>query len=98
MTSRDAIDDALVPTASSRIPSFRTIEEEAEFWDTHDLTEFDDEFEIVEDLKIRSMETKDSLTLRIDGEEFAALSERARELGMDAGALAWKLILDGIKR
>lgn len=30
----------------SRIPHFKTIEEEAEFWDTHDLTEFEDEFEL----------------------------------------------------
>jgi hypothetical protein len=27
-----------------RVPSFNTIEEEAEFWDTHDLTDFDAEF------------------------------------------------------
>lgn len=29
----------------SRIPEFKTIEEEAEFWDTHSTTEFEDEFE-----------------------------------------------------
>lgn len=32
----------------SRIPDCRSLEEEAEFWDTHDLTEFEDEFEPVE--------------------------------------------------
>jgi len=29
----------------SQSPHFKTIEEEAEFWDTHDLTEFEDELE-----------------------------------------------------
>lgn len=29
----------------SEIPEFESIQEEAEFWDTHDTTEFLDEFE-----------------------------------------------------
>ncbi len=28
----------------SRIPTFQTYQEEAEFWDTHDTTDFEDEF------------------------------------------------------
>jgi len=28
----------------SRIPRFKSIEEEAEFWDNHDTTEFEDEY------------------------------------------------------
>ncbi len=32
----------------SRIPTFRSVQEEAEFWDTHDSTEFEDEWEPVE--------------------------------------------------
>ena len=31
----------------SRIPEFKTIEEEAEFWDTHDTTDYEDEFKPV---------------------------------------------------
>ncbi|MSP12019.1 MAG: hypothetical protein EXR62_03570 [Chloroflexi bacterium] len=41
----------------SRIPTFKTIEEEAEFWDTHSITDFLDELEEVTDVefvKIRS--------------------------------------------
>lgn len=30
--------------ARGAIPAFNTIEEEAAFWDTHDTTEFEDEF------------------------------------------------------
>lgn len=32
----------------SRIPEFTNIEEEAQFWDTHDTTEFEDEFRPVQ--------------------------------------------------
>ena len=34
----------------SKIPKFKSIEEEANFWDTHDTTEFLDEFEVAHDL------------------------------------------------
>lgn len=33
------------PRRVSRIPDFKSREEEAEFWDTHDVTEFWDELE-----------------------------------------------------
>ena len=32
-----------VVTKKSRIPAFKSYAEEAEFWDTHDFTEFEDE-------------------------------------------------------
>ena len=33
------------PKQKSRIPEFRSVQEAAEFWDTHDSTEFEDEWE-----------------------------------------------------
>ena len=33
------------------IPEFKNIEEEAEFWDTHDITDFLDDMEL-EDIKL----------------------------------------------
>ena len=33
--------------AHGAIPAFNNIEEEAEFWDTHDTTEFEEEFKPV---------------------------------------------------
>ena len=35
-------------TKKSRIPEFKSYAEEAEFWDTHDITEFEDETHPVE--------------------------------------------------
>ena len=46
--SRGASADMPTKPKKSRIPRFRSLEAEAEFWDTHDSTEFEDEFKEVE--------------------------------------------------
>ena len=38
--TKPSIDFNYPTIANGRIPSFSTIEEEAAFWDTHDVTEF----------------------------------------------------------
>ncbi len=55
----------------SRIPEFKTIEEEAEFWDTHDSTEFEDEFTEVEDVQFVMKTYKKPLTLRLEEQSLA---------------------------
>jgi hypothetical protein len=72
--------------AHGRIPAFNTIEEEAAFWDTHDTTEFPDEFEPVE-LTVGS-DLAEKLTLRLDKTDRAALARRARQLGIGPSTLA----------
>lgn len=37
----------MVEVTSKKIPEFKTEEEEARFWDEHDTTEYEDEFETV---------------------------------------------------
>lgn len=81
----------------SRIPTFRTIEEEAEFWDTHDSAEFEDELEEVTDLSIRAVQSRDALVLRITGDDLAALIERARELDTTAATLAYGWITEQLE-
>lgn len=73
---------------ASRIPTFRTIEEEAEFWDTHDITEFEDELEEVTDIVFGSVQSKDQLILRIIGDDLTALVERADREKTNPAALA----------
>ena len=36
------------PATGGRIPAFASIEEEAAFWDSHDTTDFENEFEPAE--------------------------------------------------
>ena len=52
----------------SRIPTFKTIEEEAAFWDTHSSEEFADELTPVEDVKFVKAHSKKALTVRFDEE------------------------------
>jgi hypothetical protein len=76
----------------SRIPTLRTIEEEAEFWDTHDSAEFEDELEEVTDLFFVAVQSKDELVLRITGDDLATLIERAREVDTTPARLAYDWI------
>jgi hypothetical protein len=57
-------------TAKSRIPAFKTIEEEADFWDTHSIEEFADELTPVENVKFVKDSPKKALTVRFDEDTF----------------------------
>ncbi len=71
----------------SRIPKFKTIEEEAAFWDTHDTTEFEDEFESV-DVILVPAGPKKRVTVRLDEQTFAALRALAQKEGTAPATLA----------
>jgi hypothetical protein len=94
MTNIEARSPDIDRSTSSRIPTFKTIEEEAEFWDTHDLTEFADELEEVHGVSFYAVESPDVVTLRFTGEELAALAKRAREQQISPAALAWRWVME----
>src|ERR671918_3055290 len=72
-------------TARSRIPDFRSREEEAAFWDTHDFTEFLDETRPV---KLRvGKNLSEGLTVRLDRQDREELERRAGELGIGPSTL-----------
>ena len=72
------------PTAS-RIPDFRSREEEAAFWDTHDFTEFLDETRPV---KLRvGKQLSEGLTVRLDRRDRDELERRASEQGIGPSTL-----------
>ena len=72
----------------SRIPAFETVEEEAEFWDTHDSSEFDDEFETVTDVRFVRSKRKQPITVRLDQDTVAALRRQAHRRGIGTSTLA----------
>lgn len=83
--------------AKSRIPPFKTVEEEAAFWDTHDSTEFEDEFEDVTDVMfVKSRPTK-GITVRLDGETLAQLAQQAQEKGVAPSTLARLWIVERLR-
>jgi hypothetical protein len=80
----------------SRIPDFASLEEEAQFWDTHDTTEFEDEWEPV-DLEV-TRPLVHRLSVRFEGPLFHRLVAIAKRRGLPPSALAAELIREGIER
>ena len=69
-----------------RIPSFANRDEEAAFWDTHDLTEFEGvELQPVE--VMLGGELAKRLTVRLDQDDRNELQRRAKALGVGPSTL-----------
>ncbi|MDO8688412.1 MAG: CopG family antitoxin [Dehalococcoidia bacterium] len=83
----------------SRIPEFKTIEEEAEFWDTHSTTEFEDEFEEVRDVQfvVSRGRPKKGITVRVDEETLSALTDQAHLQGIGPSTLVRMWILQRLR-
>ena len=88
MTTRQA--------APSRIPSFASLEDTAAFWDTHDSTEFEDEFEPASLEVVKPF--GHSLVVPLDAELIQRISEAARERGVRLSALTRGWIEEGLAR
>ena len=72
--------------AQGNVPAFNSIEEEAEFWDTHDLVELFGESGWVE-LNV-SGELAERMTVRIDQADRTALVRHAHKKGVGPSTLA----------
>lgn len=71
-----------------RIPAFQNIEQEAEFWDTHDFTDFDDPDSVWTVYSGGRTEASDPLMVSLAPSEREALVERAREENVEPSTLA----------
>lgn len=80
----------------SRIPRFRSREEEAEFWDTHDTTEFEDEFVEVKNVKV-ARPLAHILGVRLDAKTIDKLGALGRKKGLGASTLARMWLLERLE-
>lgn len=80
--------------AGNRIPRFDTVNEEAAFWETHSLTEFADELEVVTDVKFVRAAPESQVMVHLGRDTLQALSREARNRGIHASALAEEWILE----
>lgn len=79
----------------SRIPEFASREEEAEWWDTHDITDYLDELKPV---KVRfAKNLSQGITIRLDPSTLAELRTRAHEKGIGPTTLARMWILEHLR-
>src|SRR5215216_6211135 len=77
----------VTPTeADGRIPAFQNIEEEAAFWDSHDVTEFVGKELTPVEVTIGG-DLADRLTVRLEQVDREALDRRARDKGVGPSTL-----------
>ena len=77
------------------IPAFQDIEEEAEFWDTHEVTDPHPDGWSVQ--RITEWDVDDLLTVRLAAGEREALAKQARERNIEPSALATVWLRDRLR-
>ncbi|MDQ3693356.1 MAG: BrnA antitoxin family protein [Chloroflexota bacterium] len=93
MTSEDH--DFGYPTGvHGRIPSFNNVEEEAAFWDTHDVTDFLEEAQSIK--VVRGLGNR--LTVRLDPADREALEHLAEAKGVGPSTLVRMWVKDHLQR
>lgn len=79
----------------SRIPKFKSYEEEANWWDTHDTTEFEDEFKPVKLEFVKPLEH--ILGVRMDGKTLTKLTKLGSDIGVGPSTLVRIWIMEKLK-
>jgi predicted DNA binding CopG/RHH family protein len=80
----------------SRIPDFKNYEEEAKWWETHNLADYQDEFEIVEAEFAKNL--SHGLTIRLDPETLAKVRSLAKKKGIGPTTLIRMWILEDLEK
>lgn len=86
------------------LPPFKSYEEEANFWDTHSVTDFWDPKTVEWNGKVltaaidpKKVKKEASMTIRLQRDWQRKLESVASRMGMSVSTLARKLILDGLR-
>lgn len=83
------------PKKESRIPSFASREDEAEFWDTHDIADYRDELKPARARFSRGL--SEGITIRLDPETLRELRTLAQKKGIGPTTLARMWILEHLR-
>ena len=83
-------------TKKSRIPEFKSYAEEAEFWDTHDFTEFEDETHPV-DMHVSKTESESVLVL-FDADTNRKLEQFAKAVGNKKSTFIHNWIMERLQQ
>lgn len=79
----------------SRIPDFKNKEEEAEWFDTHDMADYQDEFKTVKARFAKNL--SEGLHIRLDTPTLEKLRYTAKEKGIGPTTLARMWILEHLR-
>ena len=80
----------------SRIPDFKSREEEAEWFDTHDMADYQDEFQTVRARFAKNL--SEGLNIRLDKETLASIRTKAHEQGIGPTTLVRMWILEHLRQ
>lgn len=75
-----------------KIPKFKSLKEEREFWDTHDSTDYLDDFEVTKDV-VFVRPKKEVISLRLEPKIINKLKELADKEGLPPTTYARMLIV-----
>jgi len=79
-----------------KIPEFKNREEEAKFWDTHDFTDYKEEFKPIKVHFAKNL--SEGITIRFDEPTLSKIREIAHEKGLGPTTLARMWIMDHLKQ
>jgi hypothetical protein len=82
----------------SAFPTFQSVQEAAEFWDTHSTTEFEDDWAPVDVEVARPLERTWLVSIELDETSFERLRAIAKRRGVGADELAKQWLLDRLAR
>jgi predicted HicB family RNase H-like nuclease len=81
----------------SKIPKFKSKEEEVKFWDTHSFADYWDEFKAVDVMVELSKPKEETLVLRINKDVKKKLEQVAKSKGVTISTLARILLTDKLR-
>jgi predicted DNA binding CopG/RHH family protein len=79
-----------------KVPKFKSLKEEREFWDTHDSTDYHDDFKVNKNV-VFVRPTKEVISLRLEPKIIRRLRELADKEGLPPTTYARMLIVKGIQ-
>ena len=79
-----------------KVPKFKNLIEERKFWNTHDSTDYIDDFEVAEDV-VFVRPKKEVISLRLDPNTVKELRKLADKEGLPPTTYARMLIIKGIQ-
>lgn len=83
---------------TAKIPETDSIEELAKFWDTHDLTDFEDQLEVVTTPVFQRRRPKEVVSVRLQPNEVAVVEKIAKVKGLEASALIHDWVIERLNQ
>lgn len=87
-----------MPNKITTLPKFKSIQEEAAFWDTHSLADYWNDMKPIEAIFKPSREKKETMTIRIQPKIKRRVQKIAHSYGMAPSTLTRMWIMDKLKQ